>query len=56
MNQANDIVVSEQAVREELDRLLPAEKRMPFVAFMESLHLDGLDLCRESDQGRDVDL
>lgn len=41
---------------EELDRLLPAEKRMPFVAFMESLHLDGLDLCRESDQGRDVDL
>ena len=41
---------------EELDRLLPRKRRLPFVAFMESLHLPGLDLTREPDRGRDVDL
>jgi antitoxin Phd len=41
---------------EELDRLWPQEPRLPFVRFMEKLHLDGLDLTREPDQGRDVDL
>jgi prevent-host-death family protein len=41
---------------EELERLLPREARLPFVTFMESLDLDGLDLSRASDVGRDVDL
>jgi len=41
---------------EELERLLPREKRLPFVAFMESLYVDGLDLAREPDHGRDVEL
>jgi antitoxin Phd len=39
---------------EELDRLLPRKRRLPFVAFMESLHVEGLDLGREPDHGRDV--
>ena len=41
---------------EEFDRLAPEKPRAPFVAFMESLHLDGLDLEREMDRGRDVEL
>jgi antitoxin Phd len=41
---------------EELDQLLPRKKRLPFVAFMESLHVEGLDLSREADQGRNVKL
>jgi antitoxin Phd len=41
---------------EEFDRLVPQEPRAPFVDFMESLHLDGLDLRREADFGRDVEL
>lgn len=41
---------------EEFERLVPQEPRTPFVAFMESLHLDGLDLHREADAGRDVEL
>ena len=41
---------------EELERLLPEEQRLPFVAFMESLHVEGLDLSREPDYGRDVEL
>ena len=41
---------------EELERLLPREKRQPFVEFMESLYVDGLDLAREPDRGRDVEL
>ena len=41
----------------ELERLLPAsEPRIPFVAFMESLHVEGLDLTREQDTGREVQL
>jgi len=41
---------------EELERLLPAERRLPFVEFMESLHAEGLDLGREPDYGRGVQL
>jgi prevent-host-death family protein len=41
---------------EELERLLPAEQHLPFVEFMESLHVEGLDLRREHDCGRDVEL
>src|SRR6266481_1661204 len=41
---------------EELERLLPKERRVPFVEFMESLHVEGLDLSREPDFGRDVEL
>ena len=39
---------------EEADRLLaPARRRTPLVAFLEGLHLQGLDLTREADTGRD---
>jgi prevent-host-death family protein len=42
---------------EELERLAPPDPhRTPLVRFMEGLHLDGLDIARESDRGRDVDL
>lgn len=43
---------------DELDRLLPQQTSdaLPFVAFMESLNVDGLDLTREHDLGRDVTL
>ena len=40
---------------EKLDRLLPP-KQLPFVAFMESLYVPGLDLTRELDRGRDAEL
>lgn len=41
---------------EELERLAPSAPRAPLVDFLEGLHLDGLDLTREPDSGRDVDL
>ncbi len=42
---------------EELERLAPAPTDRPsLVAFMECLHLNGLDVDRESDHGRDVEL
>ena len=41
---------------EEFDRLVPKKSRAPFVEFMESLHLGGLDLEREMDRGRDIEL
>ena len=41
---------------EEFDRLVPEKTRLPFLQFMESLHLDGLNLEREMDRGRDVEL
>lgn len=41
---------------EEFERLAPEKPRAPFVTFMESLHLGGLDLEREMDRGRDVEL
>jgi antitoxin Phd len=41
----------------ELDRLLPADSAVvPLVEFLESLHIEGLDLTRERDLGRDVPL
>jgi prevent-host-death family protein len=41
----------------EVDRLLPpASDTVPFVTFMESLSVDGLDLTRDRDLGRDVTL
>ena len=40
----------------ELDRLLPPTDRQPLVAFLESLYVPGLDLTRERDVGRDVEL
>ncbi|MBA3038698.1 MAG: type II toxin-antitoxin system Phd/YefM family antitoxin [Mesorhizobium sp.] len=41
---------------EEFERLTPATPRVPFVNFMEALHLGGLDLERDDDLGRDVEL
>jgi antitoxin Phd len=41
---------------EEFDRLVQPKPRAPFVEFMEGLHLGGLDLTREADRGRDVEL
>lgn len=41
----------------ELERLLPPKKpRLPFVRFMESLYVEGLDLSRDADAGRDAEL
>jgi prevent-host-death family protein len=34
-------------------KLVPPKGRKPLVEFLESLHLDGLDLTREDDRGRD---
>lgn len=40
---------------EELERLLPpASDTISFVAFMESLSVEGLDLARDPDFGRDI--
>jgi prevent-host-death family protein len=42
---------------DELERLLPPTSDLaPFVAFMESLNVDGLDLTRDRDLGRDTAL
>ena len=42
---------------EELELLLPSTSdAVPFVAFMESLSVDGLDLTRDRDIGRDAPL
>ncbi|WP_336814147.1 type II toxin-antitoxin system Phd/YefM family antitoxin [Bosea sp. MMO-172] len=41
---------------EEFERLVPRKPKPPFVEFMEGLHLNGLDLEREPDRGRDVEL
>ena len=42
---------------DELERLLPpTSDAVPFVAFMESLSVDGLDLTRERDLGREIPL
>ena len=34
----------------------PQPERLPFVQFMESLYVEGFDLSREPDRGRDVEL
>jgi antitoxin Phd len=42
---------------DEMERLMPPRNdTLPFVAFMESLSVDGLDLTRDQDTGRDVAL
>jgi antitoxin Phd len=42
---------------EELERLTPpAADRLPLVAFLEGLGLEGLDIEREPDHGRGVEL
>ena len=40
----------------DFDRLSAPKPAQSFVEFMESLDLEGLDLTRERDTGRDVDL
>jgi prevent-host-death family protein len=40
----------------ELEQLLPKADRLPFIEFMESLYVEGLDLSREPDRGREVAL
>ena len=49
-----DVVVVISA--EALERLLPKRRRLPFVQFMESLYVEGLDLNRDPDRGRDAKL
>jgi prevent-host-death family protein len=41
---------------EEFERLSPQKPYLPFVEFMQGLHLDGLDLGHSADRGRDVEL
>ena len=41
---------------EELDRLSACAPALPLVAYLQSLHVDGLDLVREADAGRDFSL
>jgi hypothetical protein len=42
---------------EELERLMPAPTgRKPLVPFLEGLGLEGLDVARQPDHGRDVEL
>jgi prevent-host-death family protein len=41
---------------DEYERLAAPKPKLPLVAFLESLHLDGLDLTRERDVGREVEL
>lgn len=46
------VIVSVEA----FDRLTNQKPRQPLVEFLESLHSEGLDLGREPDRGRDVEL
>ncbi len=41
---------------EELEELLPSANKQSLVAFMESIYVEGLDLTREPDRGRDAEL
>jgi antitoxin Phd len=41
---------------EELERIAPAKPRPALLSFLEGLRLDGLNLARDVDQGRDVEL
>ncbi len=41
---------------DEWARLARRQNKVPLVEFLESLHVEGLDLTRERDTGRDVDL
>jgi prevent-host-death family protein len=40
----------------ELQELLPQSDQLPLVDFMESLYVEGLDLTREPDRGREIEL
>jgi antitoxin Phd len=40
----------------EYERLVAPRPELPFVAFLESLYLEDLDLMRERDEGRPVEL
>jgi antitoxin Phd len=37
-------------------KLVPPQPKKPLIEFLESLHLGGLDLTREDDRGRDLNL
>ncbi len=41
---------------DEFERLAAPKPSLPLVEFLESLNMDGLDLTREPDFGREVDL
>jgi prevent-host-death family protein len=41
---------------DEYERLTARAPRQPLVPFLEALHLEGLDLTRDRDTGREVDL
>jgi antitoxin Phd len=41
---------------EELERLIPPKRQVPFIEFMEGLYVPSLDLSREPDRGRDAEL
>jgi antitoxin Phd len=41
---------------DEYERLAAPAPELPFVGFLESLDLEGLDLTRERDEGREVEL
>jgi prevent-host-death family protein len=41
---------------DELESLLPRQDAVPFVTFMEGLSVDRLDLTRDRDAGRDIEL
>jgi antitoxin Phd len=41
---------------EEYERLIAHRPKLPLVAFLESLHMEHLDLSREPDIGREVEL
>lgn len=38
------------------ERLVPSNERKPLVEFLADLQLDGIDLTREDDRGRDIAL
>jgi prevent-host-death family protein len=41
---------------DEFERLAAPKPKLPLVEFLESLNMDGLDLTREPDAGREVEL
>ena len=41
---------------EQLEQMAPGKPRVPFIEFMEGLHLGELDLTRDQDRGREVEL
>ena len=41
---------------EDYELMQPVEDKVPLVDFLESLYVEGLDLTREPDRGREIDL